>query len=159
MRQQFPQEDREKGVDEEDSHYRGEWGGVNEAQLLKDGRVLAFGHRAYRDIQSLRHYYPWAFVLDPTSGEIIDLGILATRTDFPAGVARAVDLIDVIFSGNIIPADQGKDIEETDFWLMIVGLSDAEAGIIKIANPLKRINEKNSIPEPTSESQPLAAAA
>ena len=104
----------------------GEWGGVNQAQELPDGRVLALGHRAYRDKKKARHYFPWAFVHDPVTGEIQDLGILAESSDFPPTVAKAWDLRDVLFSAGFIL--------EGNRLTLYVGTRDTGVGRIVIDN-------------------------
>ena len=104
----------------------GEWGGVNQAQELPDGRVLALGHRAYRDKKKARHYFPWAFVHDPVTGEIRDLGILAESSDFPPTVAKAWDLRDVLFSAGFIL--------EGNRLTLYVGTRDTGVGRIVIDN-------------------------
>ena len=104
----------------------GEWGGVNQAQLLPNDRVLVLGHRAYRDEKKARHYFPWAFVHDPATGEIQDLGILAESVDFPSGVAKAWDLRDVLF-----PAGFTLEGEKLTLY---TGTRDTGAGKIAIDN-------------------------
>jgi hypothetical protein len=101
-----------------------EWGGVNQAIALDNGSNLVIGHRAYRDEEGLRHYYPWAFFHDPRTEEISDLGILAQRSDFPEGPAKASDLVDIVYSAGIV--------QKGDKWFLFVGLSDAQAGIIEL---------------------------
>ncbi len=116
----------------------GEWGGVNVAILLPDGRVLALGHRAYYEYKrigkekEIRHYYPWAFIHDPKTGEIIDLGILAERKDFPKGPAKREDLIDILFTAGI------KFLPD-NLISLIVGMSDLEIGAMvrEIPEPIK----------------------
>jgi len=108
-----------------------EWGGVNEAIPLPNGRVLALGHRAYYDNHEVRHYYPWAFVHDPKTGEVIDLGILAERSDFPEGLSKRTDLADVLFSA-------GMKLLPNGHILLKVGMGDAEAGEMERDNPLVR---------------------
>lgn len=105
---------------------KGEWGGVNQAQLLPDGRVLVLGHRAYRDEKRARHYLPWAFVHDPATGEIQDMGILAESANFPPGVAKAWDLRDVLFPAGFILKD--------DQLTLYVGTRDTGVGKIVIGN-------------------------
>lgn len=114
----------------------GEWGGLNQAQELPDGRVIGLGHRAYRDEKKERHYFPWAIIHDPVTGEIIDLGILAESSDFPPGVAKAWDLRDVLFSAGFI-----LDLKENKLTLY-VGTRDTGVGKIVIDN--FRIPPKNS---------------
>lgn len=106
----------------------GEWGGVNEAISLSDGRVFVLGHRAYRDSYSQRHYYPWAFIHNPKTGEIEDLGILAERSDFPEGPAKRPDLTDILFSAGIkfLPNDRLR---------LLVGMSDCEVGEMERDRP------------------------
>lgn len=108
-----------------------EWGGVNQITQLPDGRNLVIGHRAYRDGSNKRHYYPWAFIHEPFTGEIIDLGILAERSDFPAGPAKAPDLMDVVYPAGIVKRDSK--------WFLIAGLSDTQAGEIEIEDPLIKL--------------------
>jgi len=79
----------------------GEWGGVNEAYALTDGRILALGHRAYLDKERNRHYYPWLFIHDPKKGVSEDLGIIGASDDSPKTNSRAEDLDDIIFPGGI----------------------------------------------------------
>ena len=104
----------------------GEWGGVNQAQLLPDGKVLVLGHRAYRDKKKARHYYPWAFVHDPAIGKIQDLGILVEGSDFPPGVAKAWDLRDILFPAGFIL--------EGDRLTLYTGTRDTGVGKIVIGN-------------------------
>lgn len=116
-----------------------EWGGVNEARLLRDGRIFDLGHRAYED-RFGKHYYPWAFVHDLVTGRIIDLGILAERRDFPRGQAKAWDLEDVLYTSSLTTLEIGTG--DGARMLLIVGLSDTEAGVIEIDDPLRRLPRK-----------------
>ena len=104
---------------------KGEWGGVSQAKLLPDGRILALAHRAYRDKKG-RHYFPWEFVHNTETGEIQDLGILAESANFPPGVAKAWDLQDVLFSAGFILED--------DKLTLYVGTRDTGVGKIVIRN-------------------------
>lgn len=104
----------------------GEWGGVNQAQQLPDGRVLVLGHRAYRDGKKARHYFSWAFIHDPATGQIEDLGILAESSNFPPGIAKAWDLRDVLFSAGFILKDNKLTL--------YVGTRDTGVGKIAIDN-------------------------
>lgn len=99
----------------------GEWGGANEASLLPDEKVFVLGHRAYYENYPIRHYYPWAFIHDPLTGKIEDLGILAERADFPDGPAKREDLTDVLFSAGIKRLGNNR-------MLLRVGMSDCEVG-------------------------------
>lgn len=104
----------------------GEWGGANQAQSLPDGRVFVLGHRAYRDERRARHYFPWAFVHDPATEKVRDLGILAESANFPNRVAKAWDLRDVLFSAGFIL----KGAKLT----LYTGTRDTGAGKITIGN-------------------------
>lgn len=90
----------------------GEWGGVNEMHLLKDGRVGVLGHIARYDEetpnagQRTRHYYPIAFIYDPKTGTYTTPKILAQRSAFSkfglSDEAKRPDLKDVLFSGGLV---------------------------------------------------------
>ncbi len=102
----------------------GEWGGTNQAILLPDGRHLVIGHRAYTDKDSIRHYYPWSFIHDPKTEEVVDLGIMTERANFPEGPAKDTDLVDILYTSGVYEKD-GK-------WYLITGISDTQAGMIEI---------------------------
>lgn len=98
-----------------------EWGGVNEAIPLSDGKIFVLVHRAYYDNYSQRHYYPWAFIHDLKTNEIWNLGILAERSDFPDGPAKRDDLTDILFPAGVKLLENGR-------LLLRVGMSDCEIG-------------------------------
>lgn len=105
-----------------------EWGGVNEAFLDQDGKIIALAHIASMESDGTRHYYPITFEYNESTNEIVDMKIIATRADFPAGEAKRPDLKDVLFSGGIIKlADNRAEL--------YVGVSDAEAHKAIIPNP------------------------
>lgn len=105
-----------------------EWGGVNEPHLLKNGLIGALGHIACYDQYKNRHYYSITFSLNPDTGEVSPMKIIAIRADFDEGDAKQSDLADVIFSGGIIRGKNGKST-------LYVGVSDAEAHRIVIPDP------------------------
>ncbi|MDH5533469.1 MAG: DUF1861 family protein [Candidatus Pacebacteria bacterium] len=111
----------------------GEWGGVNQAMVLPNSTNLVIGHRAYRDEEDKRHYFPWAFIHDPKTEAITDLGILARRDDFPEGPAKAPDLVDILYSAGIVQRD--------DKWYLFVGLSDAQTGVIELEKLSDNLDE------------------
>ena len=76
-----------------------EWGGVNHATLLEDGRVGVLGHVATLDDEGIRHYFPMSLVFDPADSTWTDQRLLFERRDLPAGVSKRRDLVDVIFPG------------------------------------------------------------
>lgn len=107
----------------------GKWGGVNQAQIVmdKNGRIWThlLIHEAYKDDQG-RHYKAMHLLHDPRTNEIVDLGILAQRSDFPPGAFKSKDYWDLVFPSEII--------FEEEILTLIAGLSDAEMGIIKLPN-------------------------
>lgn len=105
-----------------------EWGGANEVHLLRNGLLGILGHIACFDAGGDRHYYPMSFVLDPVKKTTSPVRIIARRSCFPAGAAKRPDLADVVFSGGLIRDGGGRAT-------LYAGLSDAEAGWLKIPDP------------------------
>ena len=105
-----------------------EWIGANEAHLLANGKVGVLGHVAYFGEAGQRHYYAMAFVLDADTGAVTKPEIIGRRADFPEGPAKRPDLVDVLFSGGLIRLGNGRA-------RLYVGLSDAQAGSVEIADP------------------------
>lgn len=99
----------------------GEWGGVNDLHLLKDGKIGVVGHIAYIDKKKIKHYYAMAFVYDPETHLSSPIEIIATRENFPAGGEKNTKLADVIFPSSLVFGADGKVT-------LYAGLSDAEAG-------------------------------
>jgi hypothetical protein len=106
-----------------------EWGSVNEAHLLRDGRLGLLGHIAWMEAGEIRHYYAMVFAIDPATGQTDPVRIIATRSQFPAGPAKRHDLVDVIFAGGLVRHWDGTAT-------LFTGLSDAEAGWLRIPDPL-----------------------
>lgn len=104
-----------------------EWGGVNEAFLLSDGRIGVLGHIACFRPEEVRHYFPMAFVFDPATGEHTEPEILAERKEFLPGPSKRPDLEDVLFSGGIC--------QEDDRAVLYVGVSDCEVQYMVVPNP------------------------
>lgn len=107
-----------------------EWGGVNEAYLNENGKIIALGHIASFDDEENRHYYPITFEYNPQRNEMIHMKIIAERSNFPEGDAKRPDLTDVLFSGGLKFLEDGKAE-------LYVGVSDAEAHKAIIPNPFK----------------------
>ncbi len=105
-----------------------EWGGANEAQLLKNGHIGVLGHIACFDRLGQKHYYSMVFSLNPGTYETTPVKIIAARSDFPIGPGKRPDLQDVIFSGGLVRGDNGRAV-------LSVGVSDAEAYEIEIPDP------------------------
>lgn len=108
-----------------------EWGGVNEACLLPDGRVGVLGHIACFEPEEVRHYYPMAFVFDPRTGEYTQPGILAERREFLPGPSKRPDLEDVLFSGGLVRGE-GKAV-------LYVGVSDCEIQYMVVPDPFSGV--------------------
>ena len=106
----------------------GEWGGANEAHPLPDGKIGIIGHIAYRDAEGIRHYYATSFIYNPINHKTSPIKIIATRKNFPAGASKTDELSDVIFPGGLVRHSDGPAT-------LYAGLSDAEAGSIKIDDP------------------------
>ncbi|WP_410514923.1 DUF1861 family protein [Paenibacillus sp. BR2-3] len=105
-----------------------EWGGANEAHLLKNGHVGVLGHIACLDKLDIKHYYAMVFTVNTETFETTPIKIIAARSDFPIGPGKRPDLQDVIFSGGIIRSDNGRAV-------LSVGVSDAEAYTLEIPDP------------------------
>ncbi|WP_314587198.1 DUF1861 family protein [Paenibacillus terrigena] len=105
-----------------------EWGGANEAHLLKNGLLGVLGHIASFDTAGDRHYYPMVFALDPLTGEHSDIKLIAVRNQFLPGAAKRPDLEDVVFSGGLVRHQDGTAH-------LYAGISDAEAQSATIPDP------------------------
>lgn len=105
-----------------------EWGGANEAHLLKNGHVGVLGHIACLDRLGKKHYYSMVFSLDPVTFETTPVKIIAARSDFPVGPGKRPELQDVIFSGGLVREANGRA-------MLSVGVSDAEAYRIELPDP------------------------
>jgi len=105
-----------------------EWGGANEAHLLRDGSLGVLGHIACFDQEENRHYYPMAFRLDAETARCSPVKIIAKRDFFPAGAAKRPDLVDVVFTGGLLRNGDGTA-------RLYAGLSDAEAAWVSIPDP------------------------
>jgi len=104
-----------------------EWGGVNDAFLLKNGMIGVLGHIAHKN-GNLKHYYAMAFVFDSSNHKTSPIEILTTADEFPPLKPKKEDLGKVIFSGGMNRHDNGK----ADLY---VGVGDARAGKISINDP------------------------
>lgn len=111
-----------------DQFLKVEWGGANEAHLLKNGRIGVLGHIARMDEGNIRHYHPMMFAYDRESGSHTPIKLIASRDMFPEGPAKRPDLVDVLFSGGIHRHDDGTAT-------LYTGVSDAEAHRIVIPDP------------------------
>lgn len=113
----------------EAQHPDSEWSGANEIHVLRDGRLGVLGHIACWDEQETRHYYPMVFAVHPDTRRASALRIIARRCDFPEGPAKRPDLADVLFSGGLLRHGNGTAT-------LFAGLSDAEAGYLRMDDPM-----------------------
>ena len=111
-----------------------EWGAANEVHVLRNGKLGVLGHIACADEQSHRHYYAMAFAVDPGTQSAGPLRIIGCRAQFPPGPSKRVDLADVIFSGGLLRHWDGTAT-------LFAGLSDAEAGFVRIADPMSEFED------------------
>lgn len=113
-----------------------EWGGVNDAHLLKEGLIGVLGHFATFTIDEAgsmrKHYKSIIFTYNYFKRQVFPMIVLAKRLDFPTGEAkRSPELDDIVVSGGMHLLENGK-VE------LYVGLSDVNCGVIEINNPFKR---------------------
>lgn len=109
----------------------GEWGGVNQAYLLPDGRVGVIGHAAFledRDGMSLQVYCNTSFVLDPATRLLSDYRVIGTAAAYPVTPAKLPRLIDCVFTSGLVARPDGK----ADLYS---GVRDAFCGRITIDDP------------------------
>ncbi|THF77339.1 DUF1861 family protein [Cohnella fermenti] len=111
-----------------DQFLKVEWGGGNEAHLLRNGMIGVLGHIARMDDGNIRHYYPMAFGFDPVSRVATPLKLIASRDMLPDGPAKRLDLVDVLFSGGLVRHGDGTAT-------LYTGVSDAEAHRLVIDDP------------------------
>ncbi len=105
-----------------------EWGGANEAFLLRNGKIGVLGHIARMEENNIRHYYPMVFAYDAAVHRTTPIKLIATRAMFPDGPAKRPDLIDILFSGGLVRRPDGRAT-------LYTGVSDAEAHRIEIPDP------------------------
>ncbi|TFE23873.1 MTP-1 family protein [Cohnella luojiensis] len=114
-----------------------EWGGANEAHLLAGGRIGVLGHSACYDERMDRHYYPMVFTWDPETNSLTEIELIAVRDDFLPGMAKRIDLRDVVFSGGLIRNGDGTAH-------LYAGIGDAEAHRITIPDPFVPFEAKGA---------------
>ena len=107
-----------------------DWGGVNEAHLLKNGEIGVLGHGAcFHDDMAMceKRYFAKTFVYNPSRHQIRDLKIIASRDQFKDGPAKRPDIANVVFSSGLV--------RENGTATLYAGISDAEAHWIEIEDP------------------------
>jgi hypothetical protein len=109
-----------------------EWGGVNQATLLPDGRLAVLAHIArfvpHDTIKDFREYYPLFFVFDPESGEISDRQIIGKREALTGDYSsKRLDLYNVLYPAFLLLKENKT--------LVGVGVSDTEVATYEIDTP------------------------
>lgn len=107
-----------------------EWGGVNEATLLADGRIGVLGHIA-RFIENpngpkpLKEYYSITFEFDPSNRTFSGLQIIGTATDsLPHVYTKNPDISDeTTYPGGLVPRPDGT----VEFWRGICDVAVAKS--------------------------------
>ena len=102
-----------------------EWGGVNQVDVLEDGRLDVLAHIARFDEDGGRHYYPISFEIDPVGLTWTAPTMLFERGDLPAGQSKRPDLRDVVFPGGRERRDGRTSV--------ICGAGDAETWWVDLA--------------------------
>lgn len=103
-----------------------EWGGVNQVDVLEDGRIDVLAHIARFDDEGARHYYPITFEIDPVSLTWTAPRMLFERADLPAGASKRPDLYDVVFPGG----RERRDGTTT----VVCGVGDAETWMVALTD-------------------------
>ncbi len=107
---------------------KGEWGGVNEVHLLKNGLLGVLGHVARYTAGNVREYYPISFCFDYHKKKLFGMKILVGREDLPRSEAKRFDLYSVVYPGGIIRIKHNKA-------KLYIGVGDAAAYEITIHDP------------------------
>jgi hypothetical protein len=115
-----------------------EWGGVNHATLLDDGRLGILGHIAKLDDEGNRHYYAISFVVNPADSTWTDLTLHFERRDLPPGESKRRDLVDVVYPGGL-----ARDRASATVYC---GAGDAEAYQVRITLPFSGLNTRPAPP-------------
>lgn len=109
-----------------------EWGGCNQAYLLKNGNLGIIGHQCYKQPaeqgEDLEIYFNIAFEFNPETSQVSNRKIIGTRACYPQAPAKKPRLIDCTFTSGIVMREDGK----ADLY---AGLSDAYEGRIVIDYP------------------------
>jgi hypothetical protein len=114
---------------------KGEWGGVNQAIILKNGKIGVLGHIArYSKDKMNRFYYAIVFCFDPETSDTSNLRLILRRAELPEGESKNPGLYNVIFPGGIIRKKDGT-------CLIYAGVGDLESYRILIKDPFKYYEE------------------
>ncbi|MCL2158454.1 MAG: DUF1861 family protein [Oscillospiraceae bacterium] len=108
-----------------------EWGGVNQAHNLKNGKIGLVGHKARGEMIGgvhYLHYCGFATAIDLSSGEIAPTKIICARECFPEAEPKRELARDVCFVSGIERLPGGKAF-------LYSGLSDSREGRLQIEDP------------------------
>lgn len=107
-----------------------EWGGINEVRIRLDGKMNVLAHISDFGTDGKKNYYPIVFVFDPDNMSISGLKMVAIAEQFPKMKAKLPQLGSVIYSGGLVPLENG-------LFRLFVGVGDVEAGYIDIEDPFE----------------------
>lgn len=108
-----------------------QWGGCNQAYMLRDGHIGVVGHISYQtgaEPARTLHYLNMSFVFHPEKLMAQEVKIIGSRACYPAGPAKKAELDDCAFTGGIVPRSDGL----VDLYS---GLGDCQVGRIAIDDP------------------------
>jgi len=116
-----------------DMFAEGEWGGCNQALLLKDGMIGVISHQCYNEVNKAKGvtyqiYMNASFVFDVAKHCAQEFKIIGTRACYPKGPVKVPHTTHCAFTSGIAPRKDGR----VDLYS---GLSDAAEGRITIDNP------------------------
>lgn len=112
-----------------------EWGGVNQAISLGDGKIGLIGHQSYNwyeDGQEYPVYVNTAIVYDYVRKQISEKKVIGVREDYPHTESKLKALCKCAFTTGILFTD-GETVE------LYSGLSDVGQGVIVIPNPFQNL--------------------
>lgn len=126
---------------------KGEWGGCNQAYLLKNGNIGVIGHQSFIQLigaatdtvvrksitepgsdNELAVYVNVAFEFNPNTFEVTNSKVIGTRSCYPDNPAKIPNLIDCAFASGIVMREDGK----ADLYS---GIGDTGEGRITIDYP------------------------
>ena len=116
---------------------RGEWGGVNDVVILKNGTLGVLGHIArYSKDKKNRFYYAIVFCFNYNTRKSSNLRLILRRAELPEGEAKEPGLYNVIFPGGILRKKDGNA-------LIYAGVGDAESYQVLIKDPFEYYEKGN----------------
>lgn len=117
-----------------------EWGGTNQAIVLKNGLIGVIGHKAYLSYENGEkqvHYYGTAFVIDPNTSYFSEEKVIISKDCFPSVCPKKKELLDVVFVSGIIRNNDGTSY-------LYSGVSDSCVGLALIKDPFIAYEETDN---------------